>query len=172
MAARFHSPVTGWIRSATKRTIFADVGGPFGDKGRSKESHGSVHTLMLEPMPTIQLIPLRRTSLPTSTPRHPWEQELDAFNVMSRSWRQYLPSRVCASKDSGLLRILQVILARSASLNCSISLKPRPPQLFGRVSRFQEAIFRTSDDRSHQNLVNADCICLHRDSRSLKQYIA
>ena len=72
------------------------------------------------------------------------------------------------------MRIRQASLARRASLNFSISLKPRPPADLGRVSRSQEIqlIFLRFGLESHQKRVKTDWICLHSETGILKQDIA
>lgn len=162
------------MRSLTLRSWLCSVGGPMGVSCCSEESQLSLHTLMLSPLPTHQLIPLRRTSRPAKMPLHPCEAEFGAEQVNTSESRQYLLSSIWPSRDDGFLSSLHVCFARRASLKTSISLNPNPPALFGYVNLSQEIqlIFRSSGLTSHQNLVSTDCICLHKDTGSLKQDIA
>lgn len=151
----FQSVEEGSNRLATHRLEFARVGGPIGAVGLSRLSQGSDQTEISFPFPTTQPRPCRRTSLPASIPLQPWEAEAGAVHSKKEEFKQYLPSSVCASREWGSFRILQASFAKRASLNCSISLKPKPPAPFGRVSLFHETqqSLRTDGFTSHQKRV-------------------
>lgn len=145
-----------------------------GVKGKSVESQGSVHILMLVPDPTTHPKPLRSTCLPAITPLHPCDA--DCGEVASKNdveW-QYFPLSVRDRRDWGNLSTRQASFASSASLNCSISLKPSPPAYLGLVKVFQEsqAIFLKFGLTSHQNLVRTDWICRHSEIGILKHDMA
>jgi len=134
------------------------VAGPIGAMGLARDNQGSVHKAVESPVPRIFPSWDLMRSLPIQIPLHPWDDELGA--VLSRKWQAwlYLPSSTRARRLSGLLSILQLILAGRASLNFWMSLNPRPPFCVDLVSFFQEIqdIFLSSVFASHQNLVRAD----------------
>lgn len=170
MALRAQDSDVGSMRSDTFRSLLSKVGGPMGEIGEMRDIHGSFHTLILLPDPTIQPRPFTKTSRPIKIPLQPRGSE-EGWSVSKKleEW-QYIPKRTRESRDWGNLSTRQAAFARRASLNCSISRKPSPPTDLGRVRVFQEtqAIFLIAGFKSHQNIVSIDWICLHKDSGSLK----
>ena len=75
---------------------------PTGISGVSHDNYGSLHTLILSPLPTVQLRPLRRISLPAKTLRQPCEALVGAWHSLKLELRAYFPSRrTCATRDRG-----------------------------------------------------------------------
>ena len=83
---------------------------------------------------------------------------------------QYFPVSILAKRLSGWWRILQLSLARYASLKLWMSRKSKPPLSFGMIifSQDIQAIFLLPLRSSHHKWVRADWILWHRDSGSLK----
>ncbi|KFK32667.1 hypothetical protein AALP_AA6G273100 [Arabis alpina] len=66
-------------------------------------------------------------SFPTTIPLQPWDAEVGVKQSRKGVEWQYLPVSTLATRLSGFDKILQLILARRASLNSWMSLKPSPP---------------------------------------------
>ncbi|WZZ87567.1 hypothetical protein YC2023_116146 [Brassica napus] len=164
-----HSLSFGRKSSATLINYESFVGGPIGHSRAKVESHESFHTLADSPSPMAQPKWSRRRFLPIKIPRHPWEQEFGAV-AWRRSWSgKYFPFMILASKHSGEFIILQLSLASKASLKHWMSLNPKPPSRFDFVivDHATHEIFLSSGFESHQNLVSADWILLHKDLGNL-----
>lgn len=174
ISSSFQSVDLGIMSSLTLRFWLCSVGGPMGDTCYSVESHLSLQTLIFSPFPTHQPILFLRTSRPTRIPFHPCDSEFGAQQVNRSVSRQYLLSKICPNREDGFLSSLQVCFARRASLNTSISMNPKPLALFRYVSLSQEIhlIFLNTGLTSHQKWVMTDCICLHKETGSLKHDIA
>ena len=123
-----------------------------------KDSHGSVHTLIEVPEPTIQPSCFAKRSLPIRIPRQPCEAEAATLQDKKEESWQYFPRRQRARRQERFFRILQLIFARRASLKAVISLKPNPPFFFGFAIFVHEIqdILRLSGSLSHQKRVKID----------------
>lgn len=170
----FHSFECGRMSSWTRMFRLWRVGGPIGIDGERFDSHGSSHTFTDAPLPTVHPRPVKRRSRPQRIPLHPWEPEVELEALRKGSEWQYFLNRVWPRREFGSCTRRQAIFARRAWLKHSISLNPRPPRFFGRVSLDQDTqhIFLFSGLASHQKRVSKDCICLQREAGSMKHDIA
>lgn len=152
----------------------ASVAGPVGHSWAVRLSHASSQIRIEEPFPTTHPMFSLSKSLLSRIPRHPWEVVVFCVTAMELSEGQYFPIKILDSKSSGLLSILLLNLPRKASLKAWKSLNSKPLISFGYVIFSYEIhaiLFRPSWS-SHQNIVTADWICLHKEIGSLKQLIA
>lgn len=134
------------------------VRGPIVQSGWVVDSQLSLHTLIVHPFPTTHPSPFFRMSRPARIPLQPWDAEFGAEQSRIPSERQYLLRKVLPSKEEGYFSRRQACFANKASLNTSISLKPRPLAPLGRVSLSHDTqhIFHSSGFMSHQNRVRTD----------------
>ncbi|WZY87371.1 hypothetical protein YC2023_033755 [Brassica napus] len=160
----FHSFVPLHSRSETIRSWSTSFAGPNGVPRESSSIHRSVQTRVVLPSPIAFVICVASRSRPSRRLLHPCEQEVVGLTDNKPSFWQYFPTSTLARRQSGLVNTRQACLASRAVLNSWISLMPSPPISFGRVSLLQaiQQIFLLSSALSHQNLVRADCILLHR----------
>lgn len=169
----FHSLEPLLNKSATIRSWSISIGGPNGRPILPFKIQRSCHTMVEFPSPITFPRLVTRRSRPKRTLIHPWDDDGVGGRSRKLLFCQYLPNRIRESRQSGVETNRQACLASKAILKSWISLIPRSPMIFGNVILLQaiQQIFFLSAE-SHQNLVSADWIRLHRLIGSSKQVLA
>ena len=70
--------------------------------------------------------PLRKRSLPNSTPFQPCDEDAVGVVLRKEPLMQYRPLKTRDRRQSGLVTTLQACLARSVVLKACMSLTPKP----------------------------------------------